>query len=293
MNKKIALFTTVNKNYVSYAERCFQLFEDSNPGVFDFYLITSDKEVNSTTNVIILDPKDYINGLPEWGWPPECFLYFAVPDLLREKGYKYSMYVDADCVSLKKLDFNWLNDNFILAGSPRMRNNLSEEIDAWYFLNQIGKSPENINFLESSFDLQNKDNIIDINSGVIIFNNERWVNEKLYNKAYSLFNICKENNHPMTDDDSLLTLLLLDTPKEFYKHLSLDWNWYYERPEVESMGGDDVNILHMAWLKPWADDTHNKNRNLAKGKEIWDGYKKEDWRYSTKDWGFTIVNNFF
>ena len=86
MNKKIALFTTVNKNYVSYAERCFQLFEDSNPGVFDFYLITSDKEVKSTTNIIILDPKDYIDGLPEWGWPPECFLYFTVPNLLHKKG---------------------------------------------------------------------------------------------------------------------------------------------------------------------------------------------------------------
>tara|TARA_R110001592_G_C12982056_1_gene734283 strand:+ start:62 stop:934 length:873 start_codon:yes stop_codon:yes gene_type:complete len=287
MNKKIALFTTVNKNYVSYAERCFQLFEDSNPGIFDFYIVTSDKEITSTTsNVIILNPKDYINGSPEWGWPPESFLYFAVPNILHTKGYKYSMYIDADCVSLKKLDFNWLNDKFILAGSPRMRNDLSEEIDAWYFLNQIGKSSENINFLESSFDLQNKNNIIDINSGVIVFNNKRWVSEKLYNKAYSLFNICKENDYPMTDDDSLLTLLLLDTPKEFYKHLSLDWNWYYERPEVKSMGGDNVNILHMAWLKPWADDIHNKNYILTNGKKVWDGYKKEDWRSATKDWGF-------
>ena len=138
----------------------------------------------------------------------------------------------------------------------------------------------------TSFDLQNKDNIIDINSGVVIFNNERWADEKLYDKAHSLFYTCKENNYPMTDDDSLLTLLMLDTPKEFYKHLSLDWNWYYERPENETMGGENVNILHMAWLKPWADDSHNKNHVLRKGKEIWDGYSKNDWRYSTKDWGF-------
>jgi hypothetical protein len=82
-------------------------------------------------------------------------------------------------------------------------------------------------------------------------------------------------------------LLILDTPKHFYKHIGIEWNWYYERQEVESMGGEDANILHMAWLKPWADSIHNKNHILTKGKEIWDGYKKEDWRAATKDWGFT------
>lgn len=278
MKDRIALFTTVNKNYASYAERCFELFENSNPGVFDFYLVTSDKEINSNINIIILDPKDYINASPNWGWPPESFLYFAVPNILYKKGYKYSMYVDADCVSLKALDFSWLNDQFVLAGSPRMRNDLSEEIDAWYYLNSIGKSPENINFLESSFNLQNKNEIIDINSGVIVFNNRRWADEKLYDKAHSFFNICKENNYPITDDDSLLTLLMLNTPKEFYKHLSLDWNWYYEREFVESMGGDDVNILHMAWVKPWEKNKKTKNRNIQKGLSIWNKITKRNMR---------------
>ena len=276
-NNKIALFTTINSNYISFAKRCFELFENENPGVFDFYIITSESVDISlpNINVITLNPKDYINGNPNWGWPPESFLYYVAPNIFNERGYKYSMYVDADCVSLGKLDFTWLNDSFVLAGSPRMRNDLSEEIDAWYYLNAVGKSVDNINFLENTFNLQNKSNIIDINSGVLIFNNKRWVTEDLYNKAYSLFNICNDAGYPMTDDDSLLGLLILDTPKSFYKHLSLSWNWYYEQPEYESQGGEDANILHMAWSKPWKVNTQNINKNLKKGFDAWNNNLKE------------------
>ena len=276
-NNKIALFTTINSNYIPFAKRCFELFENENPGVFDFYIITSESVDISlpNINVITLNPKDYINGNPNWGWPPESFLYYVAPNIFNEKGYKYSMYVDADCVSLGKLDFTWLNDSFVLAGSPRMRNDLSEEIDAWYYLNAIGKSVDNINFLENTFNLQNKSNIIDINSGVLVFNNKRWVTEDLYNKACSLFNICNNAGYPMTDDDSLLGLLILDTPKSFYKHLSLSWNWYYEQPEYESQGGEDANILHMAWSKPWKVNTQNINKNLKKGFNVWNNNLKE------------------
>mgnify|MGYP003660738389 CR=1 FL=1 len=225
-NNKIALFTTINSNYIPFAKRCFELFENENPGVFDFYIITSESKNISlpNINVITLNPKDYINGNPNWGWPPESFLYYVAPNIFNEKGYKYSMYVDADCVSLGKLDFTWLNDSFVLAGSPRMRNDLSEEIDAWYYLNAIGKSVDNINFLENTFNLQNKSNIIDIN---------------------------------------------------FYRHLSLSWNWYYEQPEYESQGGEDANILHMAWSKPWKVNTQNINKNLKKGFNVWNNNLKE------------------
>ena len=78
----------------------------------------------------------------------------------------------------------------------------------------------------------------------------------------------------MTDDDSLLGLLILDTPKSFYKYLSTSWNWYYERPDAESNGGDNVNILHAAWLKPWAIAKNNINKNLIKMQDIWNNRQK-------------------
>jgi len=273
---KIALFTNINRNYFSYAQRCFELFEESNPGVFDFFIITSDKEAPSidNVNVIILDPNDYIKGFTNTGYPPESFLYYAAPNILHERGYKYSMHVDADCVSLKKLDFSWLDDTFVVAGSPRMRNDLSEEIDAWYYLKAVCDK-ETINFLESTFDLQNKDNIIDIQDGVMVINNQRWVNEGLYEKSYDLFNICQSAGYPMKDTDILSGLLLLDTPKSFYKHLTPSWNWYYEIPNVQSMGGDDVNILHMAWVKPWSQAKKNNNRNIQKGLSVWNKKNKK------------------
>jgi len=269
MKKKIALFVNINQNYFLKAVRCFEIFEEQNPGVFEFFIITSDTEAKSlpNVNVIVLNPKDYIEGYSDTRYPPESFLYYAAPNILYEKGYKYSMHVDADVVCLKKLDFSWLSEDFIIAGAPRMRNDLSEQIDCWHFLNAVCDN-DTIEFLESTFELQNKDNIIDIQDGVMVINNEKWVSEGLYEKAYNLFVTCKDAGYPMKDTDILAGLLMLDTPKSFWKHLTPSWNWYYERAEVESMGGDDINILHMAWVKPWA-KKQTKNRNIQKGLSIW------------------------
>jgi glycosyltransferase involved in cell wall biosynthesis len=279
MKKKIALFTNINKNYFFKAVRCFEIFEEQNPGVFDFFIVTSDTEAKSlpNVNVIILNPKDYIEGYSDTGYPPESFLYFAVPDILRKYGYDYSMHIDADVVCLKELDFSWVDEDFVFAGAPRMRNNLSEQIDCWYYLKAVCDN-DTIQFLESTFELQNKDNIIDIQDGVMVINNERWFSEQIYKKSYDLFTKCKDAGYPMKDTDILLGLLILDTPKSFYKHLTPSWNWYYEIENVESMGGDDANILHMAWVKPWEKNKKTKNRNIQKGLSIWNKTTKRNMR---------------
>lgn len=267
---KIALFTNGDKNYFLKAKRCFEIFEQFNPGVFDFYYVTSDKEAKplGNMNVIILNTDDYIEGFTDTGYAAESFLYYPAPNVLHEKGYKYSMCVDADTVCLNKLDFSWLDEDFIVAGAKRLRNDLSEEIDAWYFLKAVNNK-ETIDFLENTFELQNKDDIVEIMDAVMIFDNERWVKEKLYEKSYDLFRICKDAGYPMRDSDILSALLILDTPKNFYKHLDPEWNWYYEDFRVESNGGVGVNILHMLSLKPWDDSTHNKNHLLEHARKIW------------------------
>jgi hypothetical protein len=178
------------------------------------------------------------------------------------------MCVDADTVCFKKLDFSWLEEDFVYAGAKRLRNNLADEIDAWYFLNAV-TNPETINFLENTFELQNKNNIIEIMDAVLIFNNKNYTKHNIYNKAYSLFRKCKDAGYPMRDTDILSALLILDTPKSFWKHLPPAWNWYYEDPRNESNGGDDVNILHMLAVKPWDITSKHKNRVLNKGKMIW------------------------
>jgi len=271
---KIALFTNGDKNYFLKAKRCFEIFEEFNPGVFDFYYVTSDTEAKSlgNMNVIILNPNDYIEGFTDTGYAPESFLYYPAPDIFYKKGYKYSMCVDADTVCFKELDFSWLEEDFVYAGAKRLRNNLADEIDAWYFLNAV-TNPETINFLENTFELQNKNNIIEIMDAVLIFNNENYTKHNIYNKAYSLFRKCKDAGYPMRDTDILSALLILDTPKSFWKHLPPAWNWYYEDPRNESNGGDDVNILHMLAVKPWDITTKHKNRVLNKGKMIWNYLK--------------------
>jgi len=281
MKERIALFTTVNERYIKNAIRCFQIFKENNPGTFDYFLVTSantdsykEDLKNNRITVINIDLSNVFIAEEDWGWPSESFWYNWVPLELDKKGYKFSMYVDCDNVNMKTLDFSWLSDDFVLAGSPRMRNNLSEEIDAWYYINAVS-TKEKASFLENEFDLINKDNIIDINSGVLVFNNKRWVSENLFEKSLELFNKTKLGGYPMVDDDSLLGLLLLVTPKKFYKYLSTSWNWYYELTDVESMGGENVNILHMAWLKPWVQDFKTVNHNLNKGYEVWNRENKQ------------------
>jgi len=112
----------------------------------------------------------------------------------------------------------------------------------------------------------------------MVINNERWFSEQIYKKSYDLFTKCKDAGYPMKDTDILLGLLILDTPKSFYKHLTPSWNWYYEIENVESMGGDDANILHMAWVKPWEKNKKTKNRNIQKGLSIWNKITKRNMR---------------
>ena len=154
-----------------------------------------------------------------------------------------------------------------------MRNDISEKIDCWHYLNAVNDK-ETINFLENTFELQNKNNIIDIQDGVMVINNERWVAEEIYNKSLDLFNICKEAGYPMRDTDILLSLLILDTPKSFYKHLGLGWNWYYEQPQYESFGGENAKILHSVWSKPWYFNDKNINKNLKRAYNVWNKIKK-------------------
>ena len=268
--KKIALFTNGDKNYYTKARRCFEIFDKFNPGVFDFYYVTSDTEAKPSgkMNVIILNTDDYIQGFTDTGYAPESFLYYPAPNILYEKGYKYSMCVDADTVCFKKLDFSWIEEDFVYAGAKRLRNNLADEIDAWYFLKCV-TSPDTIDFLENTFELQNKNNIIEIMDAVLFFNNENWVKRKMYEKAYSLFKKCKDEGFPMRDSDILSALLIIDTPKSYWKHLHPEWNWYYEDPTCTSNGGENVNILHSLAVKPWDITTQHRNRVLHKGKEIW------------------------
>src|SRR6056300_345669 len=128
MKERIALFTTVNEGYIKNAIRCFQIFKENNPGTFDYFLVTSantdsykEDLKNNRITVINIDLSNVFIAEEDWGWPSESFWYNWVPLELDKKGYKFSMYVDCDNVNMKTLDFSWLSDDFVLAGSPRMR----------------------------------------------------------------------------------------------------------------------------------------------------------------------------
>lgn len=272
---KIAVFTTVNFNYVKYAVRCFELLDKHNQGVFDFHLICSGDptqfipKTNLTINLIDEDLSKEYKIEKDWPYPSECFWVFKGPDLMHDLGYKYSMYIDSDVVSLAKLDLKWLDDSFMLAGSVRMKVQSWKPNTVYEFISRVEK---NLNILKSNFNIIGR-NTTSINSGVLFFNNKKWVSENMFNHSIKIFNKSKNLGIPRMGDDSLLALLQLTTPTELYKILPVNYNFYYERPFGRPKANfNEIKLMHMTAFKPWSDPSavqRVKNENIKKTCEIW------------------------
>lgn len=298
---RIAVFTTVNFNYVKYAVRCFELLDKHNPGVFDFHLICSGDptqfipKTDLAINLIDEDLNKEYKIEEDWPYPSECFWVFKGPNIMHDLGYKHSMYIDSDVVSLAKLDLNWLDDSFMLAGSTRMRVQSWKPNTVYEFISRV---ENNLSTLKSNFNLIGT-NTTSINSGVLFFNNKKWVSESMFNYSIKIFNKSKDLGIPRMGDDSLLALLQLTTRGELYKTLSVDYNFYYERPYGSPRGNfSKIKLMHMTAFKPWSDEysiQKIKNENIKKTCEIWieQDMKKANtpshalwWYRSTKSYNF-------
>lgn len=278
---KIAVFTTVNFNYIKYAIKCFELLEAHNPGVFDFHIITS-AYISQTAfkssikvNYIKEDLHNAYRVETNWPYPPECFWLFRGPDIMRSLGYKHSMYIDADVVCTKRLDLDWLQEDFVLAGASRMKVSNWQPNTVFDFFRAIEKR---INIIEENFSLIGE-NTASINSGVLFFNNHLWVQEQMFRISVECFKKAKDLGVPRKGDDSLLALVQLVTPSNFYKILSPNWNYYYERPNANSRGKmEEIILMHMTAFKPWRDIKELKlikNTNIKRTCLMWHKYNTD------------------
>lgn len=275
---RIALYiATTPGRYFELSARCLEIYDTMNPDVFDLFLVCAnpserDVKIAESKGIKILI-RDFSSDFTiSWDpiYPSECFWWFKMGDDFHDMGYKHSMTVDTDTVCTSKLDFSFLEKDFVLAGSVRMPD--KSPLLSYNFLRSIHGN--NFDKLISGLrDLGvNFSSVGDCNTGVVIVNNESWVKYEMFNRAHSIFKRCIEIGIPAKGDDSLLSLLQLSTPTTFYHHLSKDWNYFYDIAGSPSKKVDPL-IIHCVGHKPWIND-NARNINLNAAKNIWNMNKK-------------------
>lgn len=245
----LAIFTTLNENYLEYAIVSFESFRLLNPNLnLDFFVFASNLsdaaksklEANNVT-YIQLDLSKVFKIELNWPYPSECYWLFKGPDILYELGYSHSLYVDADVQCNAAMDLSWLNTIDLIAGAHRGKTvkQFIETIDNFPKISEIFK-----------LDINKANSTVSINSGVLFFNNAAYVKLNIYEKAVGVFNKSKDNGFPRKGDDSLLCMLMAVYPDFSYKVLSFSWNDYrFYRSNREN---HKYSILiHNFRQKPW------------------------------------------
>jgi len=275
---KIALFTSINANYVKYAVTSYASYEKQNPGKFDFFIITADRLTDaedalcerSNITVIYQDLSTVFKIGKDWPYPSECFWIYKGPEIFNQLGYKYSMSVDVDTYCVQPLNLKWLNNIKMIGAAERRQGRLypNQKVTCYGFLEQVGKVSE----IEKHFNRKYNREILGVNSGVLFFNNQSCVDNKFYEGMVSLFNKTKQLGYPRKGDDSLLSMYLMLMDPELLTHVGPEWNYYYLYEEDEQNDIlQTINIAHLHRHKPWDFSRigHIRNQNILKILENW------------------------
>lgn len=292
--ERIAVFTSINENYIHYASICFDTFRQYNPHLkFDFFVLC--KENISARSKKILHERS-IKLLPldldavfavesGWPYPSECFWLFKGPVIFKNLGYRYSLYVDADTQCIQKLNLSWLKSLDLIAGVPRGQT-------LYQFFKGIDKAYKLAN--EFEIDINFMKEMPAINSGVLFFNNTNYCTNEVYEKTVDLFLLSKEKGFPRKGDDSLLALYLSKF-KPNYSCISPYWNNYFLYSFFNKVDIDKSYILHHHKVKPWVGSLGNLDKKLLKHIENWkkldktENYKIFWWRDKFYNFGDEIT----
>jgi hypothetical protein len=282
-SSKIALFTSVNGNYIQNAVTCFKSYDVQNPGKFDFYIITSDKLTHKQQDLCDknrvkilyqnLNSDFKINS--DWPYPSECFWIFKGPELFYDMGYKFSMSVDADTYCASPLDFKEFDQITLIGGAirlnmPEVKNNVvpAKKVKAYDFISKVEKNKD---LFKKSFGSFNK-NVLSMNSGVLVYNNQNCMSFEFYQHMVDLFKKSKDLGLERKGDDSLLNLFISLNNNDLFNYFGPEWNYYYLFPNQNSNNIlKKIKIVHMSKLKPWRYDMidNTVNQNIKSVIKLW------------------------
>lgn len=206
VSTSLAVYTTVNNNYIKYAITCFESFRINSgiPGL-KFYVFCSDATETSKNNLarydinlVELDLSDQYKISVDNPYPTECFWLFACPERLYSLGHSHSLYVDADIMCNRQFDIDWLSNVKCIAGVNR-----GSTVEK--FLGYIQQLPA----LHKNFKLtQSGLNKASMNTGVVFFNNKYCYDSGFANKILNLFRHSMSVGIARRSDDSLLALYM-------------------------------------------------------------------------------------
>jgi len=244
MKDKIAIFCSGDEGYIPNMISALLIACKYNSN-FDPWIITdaSEEGVEKFERLGIsslkVDLKDDINGYINDQWPSHSFWWHIGPKMLHEKGYKYSIFIDADVYCIRKIDTSFFNDDLEIAARAG--------------------------------DIENK-----FNSGVILFNNEKMVDMNLneeFMKAYQKMatpEYIQWHGGRVHDQQVLCAMGKNNNYSEFLgcdgifdlKNLDMTWNYQFNSiPDNKDLDKfirkdyntlkKEINFVHFLLSRPW------------------------------------------
>lgn len=250
MNKQICAFSTADDKYARYSAVSLLSVRKWRPDI-DLFIIGSffsdeTKQFLSKYDIqyIEVDLDNLFHT--SWDYPKECYYIFSGPEILKKKGYKYSMYVDGDVYCH--------NDpiNFDLKRIKDFAGAMTKS-DIRAILGEDASTALSIYQNESTLS-ENR-----IQTGIVYFNNNSLAKKDFLNSIASVYQTAIDNNIPRKGDDSLLALFRLAYPDWRYEDLGRKYNFisFGAQRGVKYIRTDEDMLIHAVFVhftnhaKPW------------------------------------------
>ena len=267
MNERIAIFATADNTYVPHsviALRSFQRwFSDCG-----YFLLGSRAAMSVQSmaflrryGIELIDVNDAARFARPARYknvnPPECFYLFKGPELLAERGYRYSLAVDGDVFCSRRFDLRAVCKGIQgFAGRPvgtltrTLRNKQHQRNEEFDFGDQLVYDALGI-------DEETCRTRYEVNSGVVFWNNSAMAECRLFEKAVRLF----ENCHGCFRGDQELLAFTAAVHSLPFSELddSYNYNFFEDSLRVNHSFQEEmrrgrcqrIRIVHFVFSKPW------------------------------------------
>ena len=184
------------------------------------------------------DQIDYVGP-----WPREAFLKLRGPEILLDRGFRFSLCVDGDTLCLRSLAL----DNILgkVSGYAGIRSQ--------YRVGECFTDPE---FVRRRYGLSERQtNDATTNTGVIFWNNSFAAQLNFFQRCVRCWQECSPQGPEFFKgaDQSLFALASLLEPQLPWLPLGQEYNYRCHRPDVANLAlpRNKIRVVHYTWKKPW------------------------------------------